>query len=258
METVKTEVRLILIAFMFYSRIPVGNIQDLQSSELNQATRYLPLVGLCLGILMSICYWFVIQILPLNISIILVMALGVLLTGAFHEDGFADTCDGLGGGWTKAQKLNIMKDSRLGTYGAVGLLFLILMKYNLLLQMPLEQWIPILILTQFLSRVSPILLIATLEYVRLDESSKVKQVASGLSGKDLLFVIIQMSVLFLVLNRFLPINWLAGSLAAVAVVTLTWRWFLLRQLQGYTGDTLGAAQQISEISIMTILLVIIQ
>ena len=74
------------------------------------------------------------RISTLPIAVLLGMATAVLLTGALHEDGFADTCDGLGGGWNAEERLRIMKDSRIGTYGALGLVFVVLLKFFVLLQ----------------------------------------------------------------------------------------------------------------------------
>ena len=74
-------------------------------------------------------FWLAAQVLPVDIAVVLSMAATVRVTGAFHEDGWADTCDGLGGGWTKSQVLEIMKDSRIGSFGAIGLVLLLLAKH---------------------------------------------------------------------------------------------------------------------------------
>ena len=117
---------LILLAISFFTRIPVKLKVDVTASMLNQASRYFALVGVLIGGCSAVAYYLSATLLPVEIALLISMFCSVLLTGAFHEDGWADVWDGFGGGWTVENKLNIMKDSRLGTYGAAALFFILI------------------------------------------------------------------------------------------------------------------------------------
>jgi adenosylcobinamide-GDP ribazoletransferase len=186
-----------------------------------------------------------------------------LLTGAFHEDGWADVWDGFGGGWTVENKLNIMKDSRLGTYGAAALFFILMIKYQALLALingsinseflstDALSILSILLLGHCLSRVLATSLIADMPYVSEDATSKVKPLAQTLSSNSYLTLLATGAVIIVFTLSF-SIAW---KLVAILLIT-RWclkRWFI-RQLGGYTGDCLGAAQQLSEVVIYLSLL----
>ena len=113
---------LFCLALSFFSRIPVPASTPYSPELLNQSSRYLSLVGLLLGALQALVLLATAQLLPFSIAVLLALMAGLVLTGAFHEDGLADTADGLGGGLSLERKLEIMKDSRVGTYGLVALL----------------------------------------------------------------------------------------------------------------------------------------
>ena len=117
----KKEVHYFLTAILFFTRIPCPKWVDHSSEMLNKSNRYFSLVGILVGSIAALVYYLATFIFTLEVAIILSMVASVWTTGAFHEDGFADTCDGFGGGWTKEKILLIMKDSRLGTYGVIGL-----------------------------------------------------------------------------------------------------------------------------------------
>ena len=123
---IKEEIKIFFTSLMFYTRLPCPSYIDHSENYLNKATRYFPLIGIIVGTISFILFWIFNQIFNVEISIIIAIATGILITGAFHEDGFADTFDGFGGGWTKEKILEIMKDSRIGAYGAISLIVLIL------------------------------------------------------------------------------------------------------------------------------------
>ena len=115
---------------MFYTRTPCPSWVDFEADHLNKATRYLPVIGWIIGGFTGLSFWMAIQLFDPLTSLLISLGISVLLTGAFHEDGFADACDGFGGGWTKPQILEIMKDSRVGPYGMVGLVLLFGLKIS--------------------------------------------------------------------------------------------------------------------------------
>lgn len=237
----KAQLKLFLTALMFYTRIPVPKGIDHSGDALNKATRYFPLIGIIVGGFAALIFWVSSFILPPSISIILSMIASVVITGAFHEDGFADVCDGFGGGYTIEQKLNIMKDSRVGTYGLLGLIFLMMMKYVLLMELSFNI-IAVLIAIHALSRLSPVLLIYRLEYVREDALSKVKPIGKKIKISELIIAIV-----FAILPLYLLGLW--GFALIIPLLFIQWlsAWFFKRHLGGYTGDCLGAAQQMAEV-----------
>ena len=115
------EIRLFFTALMFFTRLPCPAWVGYSESYLNHSARYFPLVGVIVGGIGGLTFWLAQLIWPPSIAVLLSMLATIAVTGAFHEDGLADSCDGFGGGWGKEQVLAIMKDSRLGTFGAIGL-----------------------------------------------------------------------------------------------------------------------------------------
>ena len=121
------------LALTFFSRIPMPSSLPYSEQRMNHAGRYFGLVGLIIGALLASFFLLIELLLPLSLSLLLTIAFGLLLTGAFHEDGLADMADGVGGGFTIERRLAIMKDSRLGTYGALALVVSMLLRYQLLI-----------------------------------------------------------------------------------------------------------------------------
>lgn len=248
-----TQWQLLLLAISFLTRLPVQLRFNVSGAHLNQASRYFALVGLLLGGLLALSYGIFQLLLPASISVLLMMAVGLLLTGAFHEDGWADVWDGFGGGWQVSQKLAIMKDSRLGTYGAAALFIMLLVKFQSLLFLS-ESLITVLsaiVIGQCVSRVVATSLIMGMEYVSEDATSKVKPLAMHLSVTSLVTLLVTAATL---LVSLIAVGvWLWQTVLILIAVLLILRVILIRwfkqQLGGYTGDCLGAAQQLSEIAI---------
>lgn len=233
---------LFLIALTFFTRIPIGWKIDFSQQKLNQASRYFSLVGWLIGFGCASVFWLSTQFFSVSIAVLISMLFGILLTGSFHEDGLADTCDGFGGGWEKEQKLAIMKDSRLGTYGAVALWFVLTLKYTSLMQV--ESVVIALLVAHPLSRTISAVMIFLLPYVMDDEISKIKPLAEKQSRSDLLFTLaIGALALLLVLDFVVIIS--VGLLLLVLFLKALFK----KQIGGFTGDTLGATQQLAEIII---------
>jgi adenosylcobinamide-GDP ribazoletransferase len=254
----KQQYYLLLLALSFFTRIPVRLPDVVKPEMLHHASRYFALIGLFIGVFSALILIFLASFLPIPLAILLSMAFGLLLTGAFHEDGWADVWDGFGGGWTVEQKLNIMKDSRLGTYGAASLFFILMIKYQSLVLLstynenPLLAMSLALVLAHTLSRAVSTSLIFSMSYVTEDAQSKVKPLAQHLSLNGLLVLLITGAA---VLFTFLPIlHCLVMVLCLWMIRTLLIFWFN-RQLGGFTGDCLGAAQQILEVAVYIILLI---
>lgn len=239
-DSLKNQWRYFLTAILFFTRIPI-KFQDFNEADLNKATRFFPLVGMLVGAVGALVFWLADILLPLEIAVLISMVATILLTGAFHEDGLADAVDGLGGGWTKEQVLTIMVDSRIGSYGAIGLVLALLIKYQAL-SYQTAAFIPASIIAgHALSRLCAVLVMLTQTYVKA--AGKSKPLATELKLTELI-----MATSFGLLPlAFLEIQFL-GALIPVAVV---WLWFSAKiktRLGGYTGDCLGAMQQMTEIA----------
>ncbi|SEW02783.1 adenosylcobinamide-GDP ribazoletransferase [Chitinophaga arvensicola] len=238
--------QLLLTAIMFYTRLPVPVSTPYSPEMLNKATRFLPLVGWITGGIMIGVLYILGEIAPPMVTILLAIITGVWVTGAFHEDGFADMCDGFGGGWTKEKILDIMKDSRIGTYGMLGLLLIMTLKFLSLRELALYKVMLAIISAQPLSRFVAVTVVYTHSYVRENEDSKAKPIAQGISLRDLGIAAISGCIPFIAVMIFLHNYTLLLTIPALLLA----RWYMVRLMQkwigGYTGDCLGAVQQISE------------
>lgn len=249
---------------MFYTRIPCPKWVDHAPEYINKSTRYFPLIGWIVGTFSFAFYFASIFFFSAEISIIISMIAGVMITGAFHEDGFADVCDGFGGGWTKQKILLIMKDSRVGAFGVIGLIFLFLFKFYLLLEIVqivnisfLNTNVLILLLfiaAHSLSRLAAISIVFTNEYVREGAESKSKPVAQKNTWKE-----ISGALFFGLLPIIILAVYQYQILLVLPIIFIT-RMYLSRYFKkwigGYTGDCLGSTQQVCEIVFYLSLLVL--
>ncbi|MFL1454252.1 adenosylcobinamide-GDP ribazoletransferase [Marinobacter sp. GN3S48] len=235
------------LAIGFLTRIPMLIQIDYSQRLMNQSSLYFPIVGLLLGA----CYVGAYTLLTLAfsplISIVLVVILHLWLTGAFHEDGLADSVDALGGGYTIEKRLEIMKDSRIGTYGTVALVMALVLKVALLTEAN-PVWLAFLA-APMVARLTPLLIMGYLPYVTDPDKSKSKPVADGFSRTRL--TIAATFTVFVSLALVLYEPWLLlWGLCATLGVALVWGGYLRSQLGGYTGDTLGASVVLSELVLL--------
>lgn len=239
----KNELRIFFTALMFFTRIPVPKSTGYSINNLNKSVRYFPLVGAIVGAVGALVFVFFSWILPVYLAILLSMISTVYLTGAFHEDGFADFSDGFGGGYTKEKILTIMKDSRVGTYGSVGLIFILSTKFGALYSFEKDR-IPLLIVAAHtISRFNPVMLMFNSRYVRDDESAKAKPVGSHVSV--LSFIVAAVFAIASLL--ILPVHVIPLVLFITLIVFYIMYRYVNKKIGGYTGDVLGALQQITEV-----------
>ncbi|WP_286233536.1 adenosylcobinamide-GDP ribazoletransferase [Thalassotalea sediminis] len=247
--------RMFRMACQFFTRIPVGNISHFQASELNKATRYFSLVGLLVGTILFAFYLMFSLFLPVNVAIVLIMIVGTLLTGAFHEDGLADMADGMGGGFTVEAKLAIMKDSRLGTYGAITLFLALMLKFTLLTQIADTAFMAFaLLFAHGFSRGIAASLIISTPYVSEEKGSKSKPLAQQQGLLDCLIVLV-VGVLPLILlpETLANLGFIMTMFGVLWLFRVLFRQWLTLRLGGFTGDCLGACQQIAELFIYLII-----
>lgn len=248
----KREIQIFFTALMFFTRIPCPKWVDHSEEYLNKASKYFPVVGIIVGTIGAFIYWLFQLVFPAEIAIIFSMIASIMVTGAFHEDGFADVCDGFGGGWTKEKILLIMKDSRLGTFGVIGLGLILLLKWSVLKYFPLNAMMIALITGHAISRLNAVSLIFTDEYARDDDSSKSKPLATKMSFGELIFAL---------LFGIAPLGLFVNVYVFLVLLPLLFvRWYFSRYFKkwigGYTGDGLGAVQQVSEVVFYLSLLLI--
>ncbi|HNC68785.1 MAG TPA: adenosylcobinamide-GDP ribazoletransferase, partial [Thauera aminoaromatica] len=186
----RDQLELFFTALGFFTRLPVPAWVPWSSERMHHAARYFALVGWVVGGAGALGYLALAWLLPPAVAVVLSMALTIRLTGAFHEDGFADSCDGLGGGWDKAQILAIMKDSRIGSYGTIGMVLMLLAKAAALVELagPAVQGAGValaLLVAHPLSRLAATVVLHRLPYVRADDSAKSAAVARPLAPAGL-------------------------------------------------------------------------
>lgn len=234
-------------AVRFFTRIPVPAWVGHSVEQLDRAARYFPLVGVLVGGIGAAITLVALQLWPPAVAVLFGMAATLLATGAFHEDGLADTIDGCGGGWTREQVLAIMKDSRIGSYGAIGIGIALLLKFSLLSELavlPAPTFALVLVAGHAVSRFAATTLIYFLDYVRDDDTAKSKPLATRMSSGELAVAALCGIVPPLLLQTVQA----AVALTLVLLVTLFAARYFLRRIGGHTGDCLGATQQLTELA----------
>jgi adenosylcobinamide-GDP ribazoletransferase len=244
-SNVRREVNNFVGALMFLTRIPVARYYVFRVEDLPRSATYFPIVGLMIGLLAGLVLFCAELFVPSVLAVLLCMSVAVLVTGALHEDGLADAADGLLGGQEPIQRLEIMKDSRIGSYGAIVLWFSLTAKL-LLLDALLGKGVYLavcaLVVAHGLGRAGTVVLLFACKYVRTDES-KGSPFGNSVSPKDLVMALLMpvvLSVLLLGKSAVLPL-----ILAAIA----TWATgaYFRKRIGGITGDCLGAANQLIEL-----------
>lgn len=237
------QIEIFFTALMFYTRIPCPKWITHDPVYLNKATRYFPFIGWIVGAVCALVYWGTEFFVGAQIAILLSMIAGVLTTGAFHEDGFADVCDAFGGGWTKQKILDIMKDSRVGAYGVIGMILILLLKYTSLSAVPFSQMWMVLLAAHSFSRLCAVLIVSTSVYVRENDDAKAKPLAKSITAKEIIPAVAFGLAPLLLFQRV--------EILYALILPLLGTFFLRRYFHkwigGYTGDCLGATQQVTEV-----------
>ena len=249
-----------LLALQFFTRIPVtGRLAQwvgYTPAMLRASAAHFPGVGWLVGALVAGVSALLLMALPPSPYVPLVVAVlgtaaGVWLTGAFHEDGLADVADGLGGAPERERALLIMKDSRVGAFGALALVLMLLAKVSVLAligSISEDLMCLGLFAAHVVSRALPLVLIRAMPHVGDDATTKSKPLADQISGSSLAIAFLwSMGALALVYFADDGMNLIAPVLGAVLALLWMWRLFW-RRLQGFTGDCLGATQQVCELA----------
>ena len=216
------------------------------AAQSSAAVAWYPLVGILIGAFAGIVFCLAHLVFPVALAVVLATAAALVATGALHEDGFADACDGLGGGATRERALEIMRDPRLGTYGAAGLGLLLAARVLALVAAPVETIPWLLVAAHAASRASMALALGSGTYARSTGIAAPLAESQPSGGRVAFALVIGGAASCSLLFEMAPTVLLAG-LGGLALGHLLMRLAYERRLGGYTGDCLGGVQQASEL-----------
>lgn len=242
----RDELGVFALAVQFLTRLPVPHDLPFSEGRLLRATRYYPGVGLIVGAIGAGVLLVAGAVLPWAVAVVLSVAATVAATGAFHEDGLADAADGLGGGLTRARALEIMRDSRVGTYGVLALGLTLALKVAALVALAPGQAAALVLFGHAISRYAPVAVVARADYAR-DQGAKFTAPSVSPSGDRVALATAAAAAVALALVLGPGATLAALALAALLAAILVRR--VLARLGGYTGDCLGATQQVAELGL---------
>ena len=245
---IRQEARLFVCAVQFLTRIPTPQLPGFQPEWIRQSARYYPLVGHVVGAAAALVLYGAAQVWSPWIAALLAVAAGVVLTGGFHEDGLADTADGLGGGLTRERRLELMKDSRLGSYGALALGLTLALRVAALAM--LAQNSPLLAAVAMLAahglgRAAAVAAMTVMPYggdPGMAKEGRPDRASWGGLSVAILIALWPLAVLPPVAG--------AGGLALGMLVGAIPAWLAWRLIGGRTGDVLGAVEQAFEVGFL--------
>lgn len=233
-----------ILILQFMTRIPININLKVERENFQKGVAYFPLVGLIIGCMEAFVYYISSNLFSINISILFVIITHVVVTGAIHIDGFGDTIDGIFSGRSKARILEIMKDSRVGTFGALGIILLVLGKLIGLREIAQSEIITVIILAPIISRTVVTFLMYKRRYAR--EKEGLGDLFIGvLEKKNFIAALMLGMLLTLLLAREKGIIILIISL----IITLILRSYIEKKIDGVTGDILGASIELNELLI---------
>jgi adenosylcobinamide-GDP ribazoletransferase len=243
--TTRSELETFFGALRFFTRLRLPIALGQQEADLARAMRYFSAVGLIVGGVAGLAFAITTFFWPKTLAVLAAVLSAILLTGALHEDGWSDTIDGfgsVGNGGDKAKILDIMRDSRIGSFGTLGLIVLLLARFFALIEVDMLLVPVALIAGHAVSRFCATVVFHELDYARPD--GKAKPFSDKLGKNDLIFAAAMTIVPVLLLS---PQQSIPALLFAAGVTFWLYRLFK-RRIGGYTGDCLGAVQQLAEVA----------
>jgi adenosylcobinamide-GDP ribazoletransferase len=244
---IRRQAQLFFCALQFMTRLPTPRMPGFQPDWIARASPYYPLVGWVVGTISAAVLLAASRFWPGLPATILAVGAGLLVTGGFHEDGLADTADGLGGGQTSPRRLEIMKDSRVGSYGVLALWTVLSLKVVVLAGLPPLHAALVLILAHGLARAFAVVVMATLRYAGDPEAAKLKPAPMGVRPIEaVIAVALGLAPLFI----FLPMPCIVAGLALAACAAGVLAFVARRLIGGFTGDVLGGVEQLAEVGLL--------
>jgi adenosylcobinamide-GDP ribazoletransferase len=236
-------------ALRFLTVIPAPRVDQIEDDWLIRAAQFFPLVGIVVGMICAIVLLLGSHLWSGPLPALLAISAGIAVTGALHEDGLADTADGLGGGRSREARLAIMKDSRIGSYGALALGITVALRVAALAVLP--PWIgaAALIAAHAGGRLAAAAVMTTLSYAGDPAATRLTYGKARLHESEMALAVIFMLVALLPLARSSIAATLTGLLVGAALacgLALCAR----KLIGGYTGDVLGASEQVFEVGLL--------
>ncbi|MGB5952524.1 MAG: adenosylcobinamide-GDP ribazoletransferase [Ornithinimicrobium sp.] len=245
------EVRVAATALTFLTRLPLARLSSADPAGLSAATRWFPVVGLSIGGLLAMTLLGVDALVPTTVAVVLTIAVGVLVTGGLHEDGFADVADSAGA-FGVERRLAIMRDSRIGAYGALALLLLVLARFvtlSAIAASTVSLVVAALVTAHVMARWSSVALMAALPYARPEGANGI--VAQGVKASQLGLATAVAALCLIPAAALAPLMTMMAIIAALIIASVAGWWFK-RTLGGITGDCLGAANVLVEIVVLAV------
>jgi adenosylcobinamide-GDP ribazoletransferase len=238
-----------LAALQFLTTLPLPGRREATPEQLGRATAYFPVVGLIIGLILAGLNWLLSHILPPAVVNALLLVALVIITGALHLDGFVDTCDGIAGHKAVEDRWRVMRDSRAGAFGIVGVVLLLLVKYVSLNSIPPIFMMATLLFLPVVSRWAMVYAIFVYPYARpsgLGTAFKQKTRWPEFTIATLITLIIAMALF--------PLFSLTALLVMLGVwmVTVIFSVYLKHKFAGLTGDTYGAINEVAEVTVLII------
>ncbi len=239
-----------LDALRFMTILPVPSSDTTTTPDwLSRCAKYFPAVGICVGLASAVALLLAGSIWNPGIAALLAVAASIVITGALHEDGLADTADGFGGGWSVEKRLAIMKDSRIGAYGALALGFGIALRVAALAEMPPWTGTAALIAMHAAARITPAFVMNALPYAGDTAAMKVSYANAPVSSNDIGFALIVVACALLPL-AFTSMTSIVSGILLGAILAAALALWSRKLIDGYTGDVLGATEQMFEIGFL--------
>lgn len=240
------QAQLLLCAVQFLTRVPTPALKGFETDWITRAARYFPLVGQGVGAISAGVFILGFHVWGSGVAAVLALAAGLLVTGAFHEDGLADTADGLGGGQTAQRRLEIMKDSRIGTYGVCALVVALGLKATMLASVSAQVGALALLAAHGAGRAAAVIVMRVTPYAPSGEPGKWKPTPMGVrTSEAVAALVIALWPLLLLPMPAVGLGLALGSVAALALARTS-----IRLIGGHTGDVLGAVEQVFEVGFL--------
>ncbi|NMA01548.1 MAG: adenosylcobinamide-GDP ribazoletransferase [Clostridia bacterium] len=240
-----------IIALQFMTRIPLFITIEMDNKDFGRSSRFFPLVGLVIGTILALAYYFANWFFPPLVLGALILILEIIITGGIHFDGFIDTMDGILSARPRERVFEIMKDSRVGAHGVTALLCLVLLKFSLLVSLSSSYILFILLLMPVLGRWAMVFCLAFFPYAKPEGLGKIFW-----EETDKVQWYLITGLIFLLSFIFLP-NVFLIIFVITLLVALTPMLLINKKLQGHTGDTYGAINEITEVIFLLICLLVL-
>jgi len=244
--SLRREAALFVTALQFLTRLPAPALKGFQPDWITRAARYFPVVGQIVGALSGLAFLGASQLWPPAVAALLALAVGLLATGALHEDGLADAADGLFGGATPERRIEIMKDSRIGAYGVLALVVALGLKAATLASLAPLAGAWTLVAAHGLGRAMAVLTMRTTSYAPAGRPTRWTPAETGVRTRELAVALLLSAWPLAFLSPAMAAAGVAGAAILAAVVTVSAQ----RRLGGHTGDVLGAVEQAGEMGFL--------